>query len=191
MKTTFLALLILWLLLMHAALASDGTRQWSRMWGSPDDDEPHGIAIDTGGFVYVAGKTFGQFDGQTNQNLGWYDIFLSKFSPAGVKQWSRMWGANGPDVARAAAPDAAGAIFVAGDASGNFDGQTTYVAYLDFFVSRCAPDGTRLWSRIWGSADYDYGTGVAVDPAGNVYVAGDTQGTLPGQTNYGGPRILS
>ena len=189
MKTTFLALLILWMvLLMHAALASDGSRQWSRMWGSPDDDEPHGIVIDTGGFVYVAGKTRGLFDGQTNQNLGWPDIFLSKFSPAGVKQWSRIWGANGTDEARAAAPNTAGNIFVAGNASGNFDGQTTYVAYTDFFVSRCAPDGTRAWSRIWGSADHDDGTGAAVDPAGNVYVAGDTQGTIPGQTNYGGPQ---
>lgn len=189
MKTTRLVLLTASLFVVpHLALASDGTRQWSRMWGSTDDDEPHGIAIDTGGFVYVTGKTRGQFDGQTNVNVGWFDIFLSKFSPAGAKQWSRIWGANATDEARAAAPDAFGNVFVAGNASGPFDGQTTYVAYTDFFVSKCAPDGSRPWSRIWGSSDYDDGTGVAVDPAGNVYVAGYTQGTIPGQTNYGGPQ---
>lgn len=187
MKATLVALGII-SLVAHLAHASDGTRQWSRMWGSADDDEPRGVAIDTAGFVYVTGKTRGEFDGQTNQNLGWFDIFLNKFSPAGTTQWSRMWGANATDEARAATPDAFGHVYVAGNASGPFDGQTTYVAYTDFFVSKCAPDGSRPWSRIWGSADYDDGTGVAVDPAGNVYVAGYTQGTIPGQTNYGGPQ---
>ncbi|MCX7846842.1 MAG: SBBP repeat-containing protein [bacterium] len=187
---SFVALLLVGLqfLSLDTVLASDGTRHWSRMWGSADDDEPRAVAIDTGGFVYVAGKTRGMFDGQTNQNLGWFDIFLTKFSAGGVKQWSRIWGANATDEARAAAPDGAGNVYVAGNASGNFDGQTTHVGYTDFFVSRCAPDGPRFWSRIWGSADYDDGTGVAVDPAGNVYVAGYTQGTIPGQTNYGGPQ---
>jgi len=177
---------VMWLAL--CAAGSDGTRAWTRMWGSTDDDEPWGAAVDTGGYVYAAGRTRGAFDGQTNQNLGWFDIFLSKYSPAGVKQWSRIWGANASDEARAAAADAFGNVYVAGDASGNFDGQTTHVAYTDFFVSKCAPDGSRPWTRIWGSADYDDGTGVAVDPAGNVYVSGYTQGSIPGQTNFGGPQ---
>lgn len=189
MKPTHLALaIVLLFVLPHLSRAADGTRHWSRMWGSADVDIPQAAALDTAGFVYVAGKTGGQFDGQTNANPGWYDIFLSKFSPDGARQWSRIWGAIGTDEARAAAPDAFGNLIVAGNASGPFDGQTTYVAYTDFFVSKCAPDGSRLWSRIWGSADYDDGTGVAVDPAGNVYVAGSTQGTIPGQTNYGGPQ---
>lgn len=168
--------------------ASDGTRLWSRMWGSTEVDISHAVAIDTGGFVYVAGRTRGFFDGQTNQNPGWNDIFLTRFTPNGTRLWSRIWGTNATDEAYGAAADPFGNVFVVGDVSGNLDGQTSYLGYTDFFISKCAPDGTRLWSRVWGSSDYDHGTGVGVDNAGNAYVVGYTQGTIPGQTNYGGPQ---
>jgi len=42
-----------------------------------------------------------------------------------------------------------------------------------------------LWTRQFGSADWDEATGVAVDPAGNAYVVGLTTGALPGQTHAG------
>ena len=41
-----------------------------------------------------------------------------------------------------------------------------------------------LWTRQFGSAATDYGIGISVDASG-VYVAGFTEGTLPGQTSAG------
>jgi hypothetical protein len=170
-------------LVCGVTLASDGTRLWSRIWGSTDHDEPWALAVDTGGCIYVGGRTTGAFDGQTNVN--WYDIFLSKFTPEGTKEWSRIWGAGANDEAIGAAGDADGNVYVAGTASGNFDGQTTYVLYTDFFLSKVAPDGSRPWSRIWGSSAHDTGGGVSVTPQGDVYVSGCTEGALAGQSNAG------
>lgn len=44
---------------------------------------------------------------------------------------------------------------------------------------------SRLWSRIWGSTTQDIAFSVAVDLAGNVYVAGRTAGSFHGQINPG------
>ncbi|MGH2829382.1 MAG: SBBP repeat-containing protein, partial [Actinomycetota bacterium] len=41
------------------------------------------------------------------------------------------------------------------------------------------------WTRQFGTASSDYASGVAADGSGNVYVAGTTGDTLPGQTSSG------
>ncbi|HLF85583.1 MAG TPA: hypothetical protein VI584_00715, partial [Nitrospiria bacterium] len=44
---------------------------------------------------------------------------------------------------------------------------------------------TIQWTRQFGDSVSTHASGVSVDASG-VYVAGDTQGTLPGQTSSGG-----
>jgi len=43
-----------------------------------------------------------------------------------------------------------------------------------------------LWTRQFGTSSSDLANGVAIDGAGNVYVVGQTEGALPGQTGLGG-----
>src|SRR5262249_21786483 len=48
----------------------------------------------------------------------------------------------------------------------------------DAFVSKLNPAGTALvYSTYLGGSGYDFGDGVAVDSAGNAYVAGETDST--------------
>ena len=47
------------------------------------------------------------------------------------------------------------------------------------------PATPRLWTRQFGTSGYDFARAVAVDPEGNVYVAGRTEGALPGQVSSG------
>jgi len=51
-------------------------------------------------------------------------------------------------------------------------------------VTPTVPQGT-LWTRQFGSQGHDNAQSVAVDGAGNLYVVGETTGTLPGQTSVG------
>lgn len=44
----------------------------------------------------------------------------------------------------------------------------------DVFVARLAPDGATLWTTFLGGADEDAPVGIAVDPSGSVWVAGNT-----------------
>jgi hypothetical protein len=46
--------------------------------------------------------------------------------------------------------------------------------------------GTLIWTRQFGSTANDWPNGMSLDAAGHIYVAGSTDGTLPGQTSVGG-----
>ena len=58
----------------------------------------------------------------------------------------------------------------------------------DYFVAKFSgADGSLVWLHQEGTAAWDEGTGVAVDPADNsVVVVGYTRGDLAGNSNSGG-----
>lgn len=43
----------------------------------------------------------------------------------------------------------------------------------------------KLWSRLFGTPEYDTARGVASSSNGSVYVCGMTEGNLDGKTNAG------
>ena len=159
-----------------------GNRLWSRVWGSPADDQAMGVTIDVAGGIYVAGVTYGAFDGQTNQ--GGADLCLTRFDPAGNRLWSRIWGSPTDDDALSVAMGGLGNVFVAGSTYGAYDGQTN-MGSADQCLSCFDVVGNRLWSRIWGSSGIDEAGGVAADTYGNPFVAGYTDGAFDGQGNAG------
>jgi hypothetical protein len=54
----------------------------------------------------------------------------------------------------------------------------TLVGSQDVFVVRLGPNGAHMWSKAFGSTAYDELTGLAVSPSGDVYLGGDSQGTI-------------
>ena len=46
------------------------------------------------------------------------------------------------------------------------------------------------WTRQFGTSDYDYAAGIAIDADGNAHVVGDTDGTFPGQTSEGASDVF-
>jgi uncharacterized protein (TIGR03437 family) len=79
------------------------------------------------------------------------------------------------------ATDSQGNIYVAGSTQSTaFPAtagalQSQLLGGSDAFIAKFSADGTLLWSTYFGGSAYDYASGVAVDPAGNVLVAGTTQ----------------
>lgn len=102
--------------------------------------------------------------------------------------YSTMFGQQGADLASGVALDAAGDVFVVGSASStNFPTTGTnlfgslmvtnasYIGYSDVFVTAFAADFSKLlYSTYLGGSVNDYGYGIAVDPAGNAYIVGQT-----------------
>lgn len=100
-------------------------------------------------------------------------------------------GGSGQDYAAAVASDAAGNTYIAGltyspdlrvtagafqtRLAGNWSLAVPNSIASDAFVAKFAPDGTLLWSTFLGGGGDDYATGVGVDAAGNVLVAGWTR----------------
>ena len=90
---------------------SAGIALWTRQFGSPDFDEPWGIAVGTNS-VYVAGRTTGALPSQSY--AGGFDAFLRKYDSAGNELWTRQFGTPGTDAAKGIAADATG-VYVTGE----------------------------------------------------------------------------
>jgi hypothetical protein len=161
---------------------SAGILLWTRQFGSSDFDDASGVAVDTGGNVLVAGTTDGTLPGQTS--AGGFDAFVRKYDAAGTLLWTRQFGSSSFDDAFGVAVDTGGNVLVAGYTNGALPVQTSAGGF-DAFVRKYDSAGTLLWTRQFGSSMYDAATGVAVDPGGNVLVAGYIGGVLPGQTSAG------
>jgi len=161
-----------------------GNEIWTRQFGSSQYDYAVGVAVDASGSVYVAGYTaHGTLPGQ--ESSGYYDAFIRKYDGAGNEIWTRQFGSSWYDYAYGVAVDASGSVYVAGDTTGTLPGQASS-GYFDAFVRKYDGAGNEIWTRQFGSSEYDYAQGgVAVDSSGNVYVAGWTSGALPGQVSSG------
>jgi hypothetical protein len=99
--------------------------------------------------------------------------------------WSgtKQLGTTAVDTGNAVAVDGSGNVYVAGSTDDDLDGVGVGDPALggrDFVLVKFAPDGTLLWSRQLGTVATDEANAVAVDGAGNVYVAGNTSGDLDG-----------
>jgi chitodextrinase len=101
---------------------SAGAKQWSVFHGGAGNDVTYGMAVDSGGNIYINGNTNADLDGQVNS--GGHDSVLLKYNSAGVRQWTRMLGTSSGEYARGMAVDSGNNAFITGFTSGNLDGVT-------------------------------------------------------------------
>ena len=165
---------------------SRGNPLWTRQFGTAGNDHGADVVLSSVGNIYVVGSTEGVLAGEAN--LGGRDAFVRKYDGDGNELWTRQLGARRDDEAISAGLDALGNLYLVGFAEGAISGQT-YLGLEDAFVRKYDPDGDELWTRQFGTEGHDVALGVAVDHAGNPYVAGGwVAGGLPGQTYQGGER---
>ena len=171
---------------------SSGTTQWVQSAGGTGYDSGAGIAADAAGNVYVTGFYIGtgSFGGINITSAGAYDVFVAKYNKNGTIQWVRSTGGTLTDESDGIAVDAAGNVYVTGNYQGtaNFGGiSSTSVGNSDVFVAKYNSSGTILWVRSAGGIEYDFGGGIALDAAGNVYVTGHYRGSA----SFGGISSIS
>jgi hypothetical protein len=101
--------------------------------------------------------------------------------------WSFLAGDANTELPRAMAIDPAGNTYVTGtfdgtlkllDKSSNTSVTLNTAGNRDIFLAKFSPKGDVLWAKSFGDpTDIDLGNAVAVDAAGNVFIAGGFSGT--------------
>ncbi len=148
--------------------SSNGTWQWTRLWGGSGIDEGQALAADGQGNVYLAGLS-GSFNGQTA--VGDSDACLIKVNPDGSVAWTRLWGSIWADAAYDVAVAADGQVYVVGMASSaTFDGLPGPGA---LFLTCFNANGEKQWTQRWGGSDGS-ANAVALTAAGGIWTAGTT-----------------
>ena len=175
---------------------SDGSKQWLQQFGSSSNDMGLHVDVDSKGNIYVTGYTEGGLVGNTNS--GDRDIFLVKYNSSGTKQWTQQLGTPTFEEGNGVAVDSSDNIYVSGWTRGKLD---TYAGGDDAIVLKYNSSGTKQWTRQFGAPSFleksqynsssqmttsaDRGAGVAVDSSGNIFVTGNTEGGMDGNTNSG------
>jgi uncharacterized delta-60 repeat protein len=145
-----------------------GVLQWAQRYNGPGNgyDAPYGIVIDDSGNVYVAGVTAGIDTGD--------DYTTIKYDSTGQPKWVKRYNGsgNGYDVAQSLTVDASSNVYVTGYSTGTS-------GFGDCATIKYDGAGRRQWIRRYnGEANgTDYGTAIAVDGSGNVYVTGGSAGS--------------
>jgi Beta-propeller repeat/Abnormal spindle-like microcephaly-assoc'd, ASPM-SPD-2-Hydin/HYDIN/CFA65/VesB-like, Ig-like domain len=183
-------------------LNSTGTaRLYSTYLGGNGDDWNRGVAVDSSGNAYVTGYTtssnFPTVNAYQSVYGGANDAFVAKISPTGSNLlYSSYLGGTGDDFALRVAADNNGNAYIVGytNSSSNFPIQSAlqgayggglYDAFVAKFDTIKSGAASLVYSTLLGGSGDDEAWGVAIDSAGNVYVAGSTGSTnFPTQNPY-------
>lgn len=154
---------------------ADGAILWTRQFGTNSDESAAGIALDGSGNVLLTGSTGGSLDGAS---AGGLDVFVRKIGADGADVWTRQFGTTDRDVSAGIAVGRSGNILLTGYTGGSLEGASA--GGLDAFIRTFDADGAELWTRQFGTPNYDSGVGIVADGSGNILVAGPTEGSLEG-----------
>lgn len=107
---------------------------------------------------------------------------MSKYDDAGSHLWTRQLGTTEFDLSIGVSADGLGNVYISGYSTGGLGGGPN-AGDLDVFrafVSKYDDAGNLLWTRPIGTTSNDFSGGVSADGLGNVYVSGESHGSMGG-----------
>ena len=155
---------------------------WAKSIGATgSNDRGTGIATDSAGNVYVIGYyrdeiTLGTITLTSGASTS-DDAYVAKYDTSGTVLWATSIGGTSFDYGYGIATDSSGNVYVTGYYSGTayFDINTSLNSAggsNDVFVAKYNTSGAVQWAESIGGTSSDYGSGIATDSSGNVYVIG-------------------
>ena len=167
-------------------LVIDPVLSYSSYVGGNGEDTGGSIAVDGSGNTFIAGRTQStNLPGAQARTTSDTEAFVVKLAPSGTTTtlaYATYFGGGGDDSASAIAVDGAGNAYITGQTlstnlpmvAGQTPPQATSGGDADAFVAKLGPTGTLAASTYLGGAGADGGYAIALDGAGNAFVAGST-----------------
>jgi|GEM_PF-3087543 len=178
----------------YIGLYGTGAPGWvSRIVGA-GEDKIVATAPGPGSTVYGAGwfEDSATFNGGTLTSAGGRDLFLARFNTfTGAVDLTATFGGTGRDEISTAARSG-NDLVVAGmfDDTLSFGGTSqpiTSASKLDIWVAKLGADGKGVWAVRYGGTGDDRDPQIAVDAAGDIYIAG----TFTGQIAFGAVNLVA
>lgn len=161
------------------------TRIWGTYFGGNFSEYSTAITMDNSANIYFCGYTNSittiASTGAHQTTLDRYeDAFIAMFDSNGVRIWSTYYGGNHEDGANDIATSKLGDIYVCGytKASNAISTESSHQSTLggdyDAFLVKFDQKGTRMWGTYYGGLGLEWGSSLAVDENGDVYLCGST-----------------
>ena len=173
--------------------------------GGDNFDFAYSVAVDQAGSAYVTGETSSSpaslpvtVGPSLTYGGGSFDTFVAKVKADGTGfDYLGYIGGSGTDRGFAIAVDSAGSAYITGETGSSSSSlpvkvgpSLTFGGINDAFVAKVKPDGSGLvYLGYIGGAGIDVGSGIAVDSAGNAYVAGGTRSPESSFPVTAGPKL--
>jgi len=126
---------------------TDGVPVWKTYYDSGGYDQARGVVLDSSEGIYTGGKSSSGY-------------FIRKYTDGGVPLWTMTLG--GGAITKMAV-DGEGSVYITGGKLG---------LDWDVLLGKVTPCGQLMWSITYDGGNNEWGYSVALDGAGDVYVAG-------------------
>lgn len=161
---------------------SVGNRLWTKFIGvASSQTDAQGVATDSAGNVYVTGGTWGNLDGQIG--TGVINAYVVKYDGAGNKLWTHLVNSGVGNVTMGMDITVDGSSFYIVTSTSAALYSQPLTGSSDTAVIKHDLNGNEIWTRLSGTAGaLTQVFAVGHDAAHNVYLLGNTDGALDGQS---------
>jgi len=164
--------------------SAQGEHQWTRQWGTKGNDEGNSVASNSSG-IYITGRANGKLDG--NKRIGLDDIFITKYTLDGVREWSKILGSKKNDNAYGVVVEGSD-VYITGITDGELKGKISS-GRRDIILAKYMISGETQWTKQWGTGGFDYGRAIALK-GNEIYITGDSSRGPDGIRNKGDNRAI-
>jgi hypothetical protein len=155
---------------------------WAKVLGSNVVDSKGVLTIDKDDNIYLSGSV----NGASKDDNITFDMILVKYNTLGDKLWEKLWAEDHIDSAvNDIVLDSENNIYIVGETQDrNFDGNG-FLGESDIFITKFAYFGDKLWTKGYGTSQWNTAEALVIDDKDNLFVSGHVYGAFDGYTNQG------